>query len=337
MSIVWSLVIIGGLVLLPLVGVEMVGLSGFFAIAVPYAAILIFFAGLLRRVLIWGRAPVPFRIPTTCGQQRSLSWIKPARLDNPSTGLAAVGRMLLEVLTFRSLFRNTKAQLKDGGKLVYGADKYLWAAGLAFHWAFLFTFLRHYRYFVDPVPTIVSWVQSLDGFFQVGVPVIYATNIVLVGALAFLLLRRLRDPFLRYISLPADYLPLLLILAIATTGILLRYVAKTDIIAVKELAVGLVMFNPKVPQGISPLFFVHLFLVCTLFAYLPFSKLMHMAGVFLSPTRNLANTNRMKRHVNPWDRPVNVHTYAEWEEEFHDKIVAAGLPLESSEAKSHGK
>ncbi|MCU0259253.1 MAG: respiratory nitrate reductase subunit gamma, partial [Solirubrobacteraceae bacterium] len=130
------------------------------------------------------------------------------------------------------------------------------------------------------------------------------------------------------ISLPADYVPLLLILAIAGTGVLLRYFFKTDVVAVKELAVGLVTFAPTIPAGISPLFYVHLFLVSALFVYLPFSKLTHMAGVFLSPTRNLANSNRMKRHVNPWDRPVDVHTYAQWEEEFHDKIVAAGLPLD---------
>jgi nitrate reductase gamma subunit len=55
---------------------------------------------------------------------------------------------------------------------------------------------------------------------------------------------------------------------------------------------------------------------------------MHMGGVFLSPTRNLANNNRVKRHINPWDYPVKVHTYEEWEEEFRDKIKAAGLPLE---------
>jgi nitrate reductase gamma subunit len=79
---------------------------------------------------------------------------------------------------------------------------------------------------------------------------------------------------------------------------------------------------------VTPLFFVHLLLVSTLIAYFPFSKLVHMPGVFLSPTRNLANTNRMKRHVNPWDYPVKVHTYQEWEEEFRDKIVAAGLPLD---------
>mgnify|MGYP000589277034 CR=1 FL=1 len=69
-------------------------------------------------------------------------------------------------------------------------------------------------------------------------------------------------------------------------------------------------------------------LVAALMLVFPFSKLLHMGGIFLSPTRNLANNNRMKRHVNPWDYPVKVHTYPEWEEEFHDKIVAAGLPLD---------
>ncbi len=79
---------------------------------------------------------------------------------------------------------------------------------------------------------------------------------------------------------------------------------------------------------ISPLFFGHLLLVCVLIAYLPFSKLMHMIGVFLSPTRNLANNNRAVRHVNPWDYPVKVHTYEEYEDEFRDKMKAAGVPVE---------
>ncbi|SPE40424.1 fragment of DsrM (part 3/3) [Candidatus Sulfopaludibacter sp. SbA3] len=78
----------------------------------------------------------------------------------------------------------------------------------------------------------------------------------------------------------------------------------------------------------SALFFAHLALVSTLAAYLPFSKLMHAGGIFLSPTRNLANNNRMKRHVNPWNAPVKVHTYEEWEDEFRAKIEAAGLPVE---------
>ena len=54
----------------------------------------------------------------------------------------------------------------------------------------------------------------------------------------------------------------------------------------------------------------------------------NLGGVFLSPTRNMANDNRANRHVNPWDYPVKVHTYAEYEDEFRDVMKAAGMPLE---------
>jgi nitrate reductase gamma subunit len=63
-----------------------------------------------------------------------------------------------------------------------------------------------------------------------------------------------------------------------------------------------------------------------------------MGGVFLSPTRNLANNNRRVRHINPWNYPVKTHSYAEWEEEFRDKIKGAGIPLDTSlEADHAGK
>jgi nitrate reductase gamma subunit len=89
-----------------------------------------------------------------------------------------------------------------------------------------------------------------------------------------------------------------------------------------------VSFKPAIPKGVHWFFFLHLTLVATLIAYFPFSKLMHAGGVFLSPTRNLANNNRMVRHVNPWNAPVKVHTYEEYEDDFRDKMKAAGLPVE---------
>ena len=103
---------------------------------------------------------------------------------------------------------------------------------------------------------------------------------------------------------------------------------RVDIVAIKHPPIGLVTFSPVVPKEVGSLFLVHLILLSTLAANSPFSKLMHMGGVFLSSTCKVANNNRMKRHVNPWDYPVKVHTYQEWEAEFHDKIVAAGLPLD---------
>ncbi len=104
---------------------------------------------------------------------------------------------------------------------------------------------------------------------------------------------------MRYISFASDHFPLLLIGSIAITGILMRYFSRVDVTAIKQLAMGLATFAPAVPAGVGPLFFVHLFLVCTLLAYFPFSKLLHAPGVFLSPTRNLANNSREVRHVNP--------------------------------------
>jgi nitrate reductase gamma subunit len=301
-----------------------------FGVILPYAAIAVFLVGVVYRIIRWANTPVPFRITATCGQQKSLPWIKSSRLDNPASGSGVVIRMALEVLLFRSLFRNTKAEIKDGPKLVFSERKFLWLAALAFHWSFLFILFRHLRFFLEPVPGCVLIAQELDGFFQIGTPVLYITDLVILAALAFLFLRRITVIQIRYISLLADYFALFLLLGLALSGILLRYFIKTDISGIKELALGLVTFSPALPAGVNPIFYVHLFLLSVLVAYFPFSKLMHMGGVFLSPTRNLANNNRMKRHINPWNHPVKVHTYEEWEEEFRDKIIAAGLPLDKA-------
>lgn len=325
-------------ILLPLAAVTVLFLAGFlgaaaglwtvFGVVVPYLALAVFLGGLTYRVLGWARIPVPFRIPTTCGQEKALPWIKHARFDNPADTVGVVGRMALEVLCFRSLLRNTKSELHSDGRLTYASSPWLWFGALAFHWSFLVIVVRHLRLFVSPLPAGLSFLAAADGFLEVGVPVFYATTIIFIAALAFLLLRRLADPKLRYLSLAADYFPLFLLLGIGLSGFCLRHLFKTDFVAVKELALGLVSFRPTVPAGISPLFFGHLFLVCTLLVYIPFSKLTHLAGVFLSPTRNLANNSRAVRHVNPWDYPVKVHTYEEYEDEFRDKMKAAGVPVE---------
>jgi len=304
------------------------GLHPVLGIVVPYLALVVFLVGMVTKVVGWARSPVPFKITTVCGQQRSLPFLRHQPLESPFTPWQVVKRMALEVLCFRSLFRNTKTELTPGRNLAYQPNKLLWAGALAFHWSFLVIFLRHLRFFMEPVPRFVGVLESVDGFFQLAVPTFLLTDAVIVAALLYLLGRRLFNPQVRYISLLTDYFALFVLLGIAGTGIAMRYLWKLDLVGVKELALGLVTLKPVVPEGLGALFFVHLALVSLLFAYFPFSKLVHMGAVFLSPTRNLANDNRARRHVNPWNRPVDVHTYEEWEEEFRDKLVACGLPVE---------
>ena len=104
-------------------GGSMIGLQGVLG-ALPLAALAVFIVGFVWRVVYWAKSPVPFAIPTVGGQQRSLDWIKPSRLDAPWTTAAVVGRMALEVLTFRSLFRNTAAERTTiNGVPVYSTDE----------------------------------------------------------------------------------------------------------------------------------------------------------------------------------------------------------------------
>jgi nitrate reductase gamma subunit len=314
-------------------GVEGAGLHRFFGIVIPYLAVLTFLAGFVYKVLGWSSSAVPFMIPTTCGQQKSLPWIKQNSIDNPDTSIGVIVRMFLEIFLFRSLFRNTKAAFSrsESNKISYSWEIFLWVGALAFHYAFLTVLIRHLRFFTAPVPYCVQILEYLDGIVQLGLPGLFLSGAVLLGAALFLLARRIFDSKVSYISQAADYFPLFLIIGIAVTGIFMRYFTKVDITGIKILTMGLVTFNPIIPEGVGGLFYAHLFLVCILFAYFPASKLMHIGGIFLSPTRNMANNTRAKRHVNPWNYDVKTHSYEEYEDHFRDKMIEAGLPVDKEE------
>jgi nitrate reductase gamma subunit len=258
--------------------------------------------------------------------------------------------MLLEVLLFRSLFRNTAPGRAATTALcpppVFFERKGLWIGALAFHWSLLVIVIRHLRLFVEPVPGLVGALAAVDGFFEVGLPVWYASDAIVTVALLYLLARRLRDPLLRYLSLPADYLALAVLLAVVVSGIGMRYIGRVDLVTVRAYTLDLAAFpagaSPWPRMAVAPApgalgtvippahwwFIGHLLSASCLIAVLPFTKLMHAAGVWLSPTRNQANDTRSRRHVNPWNAPAPHHTYEEWEREFEDKLKAANLPVE---------
>jgi len=324
-----ALLAVIALVLIALLGVQIPGMQYFFGMLVPYVAFFLFVGGFVWRVLQWAKSPVPFSISTTCGQSQSLPWIKQNKLESPSTTLDVVKRMALEILVFRSLFRNTKASIHDGPKLTYESSKWLWLAGLAFHYTFLVTVVRHMRLFTNPMPFFIGPLEFMDGLMQVGVPTLYLSNVLFVLAITWLFLRRVVIAKVRHISLPSDYFPLFLIFAIVSTGILMRYFIRVDVVTIKKLTVGLATFSPAITGEIGSIFFVHVFLVSILLAYFPFSKLMHLGGVFLSPTRNLPSNSRMVRHINPWNNPnIKPHAYAAYEDEFRQFMVDADIPVE---------
>ena len=152
-------------------------------------------------------------------------------------------------------------------------------------------------------------------------------------AILFLLARRIFNQRLRYISLANDYFPLWLLLGIVISGICLRYFDKAEIAQVKIFIMGLTHFSPVISNlDLNSMFIVHLTFVCTLLMYFPYSKLVHMPGVFFSPTRNLPTNTREVRHINPWNPPKQFFTYPEYEDRYRDAMADAGLPLEKQPA-----
>jgi nitrate reductase gamma subunit len=294
-----------------------------FALAVP--ALLV---GFSAKVLRWMRAPVPFRIPLTVGQQRSLASIPHDGTGNPHTTGQVLLRALLDVVLFRPLTRTTPTARTLSPALDHGTTRSLWLAAMLFHGSLAVIGVRHLRLFLEPVPGFVAWLENADAVGEMTLPKLHVSSVALVLALLYLLGRRLWLAKLRYISVAADYFPLFLLIALATTGLVMRHFIRTDVPAVKGLVTGLANGAVILPAKADAFLVVHLFLLGVLLAYFPFSKLMHMPGVWLSPTLTLANSTRQRRHVNPNNPKVETLHYADYEDAFRGPMLEAGLPVE---------
>jgi nitrate reductase gamma subunit len=224
-----------------------------------YVATLLLVLGLGAKIAQYSRTPAPLKIPTT-----------PA----PTTTGGVVFRMFREVALFESLFKS---------------NLWIWAFGYMFHLGLALVTVRHLRYFVHPVPELLAMVQPFG---------IYGGLAMVIG-LAGLLGRRFLVERIRYISTPSDFLWLFLLLGIGCSGLVMKFVAHTDIVAVKVFFQGWMRFDLQPLPG-DPVLLAHLTGVALLMILFPFSKLLHAPGVFFSPTRNQVDNPREVRHLAPW-------------------------------------
>jgi len=140
------------LVLIPWVGVGALNLSGFFGVFLPYVALIVFFVGLVYRIVVWACSPSPFRIPTTAGQHGAcLDQAQPERQPQGHGGVLI--RMAFEVLTFDPC--SGKHQNGSSYPVPRSAmkwEKWLWLGALAFHYAFLTGRDQAPSFFTEPIP-----------------------------------------------------------------------------------------------------------------------------------------------------------------------------------------
>lgn len=224
-----------------------------------YVATLLLVVGVGRKIFIYARTPQPLKIPTT-----------PA----PTTGLGVVWRMIKEVVLFQSLFKS---------------NKWIWLFGWLFHFTLLLVLLRHLRYITEPVWFWVNWIQPFGKYAAFG---------MLIG-LGGLWARRFLVDRVRYISSPSDHLMLLLLIGIAASGLAVKYISHTDVVALKSFFLGLMVFDVQ-PLPADAFLLMHLSLVVVLMLVFPISKLLHAPGLFFSPSRVQIDNPREVRHVSGW-------------------------------------
>lgn len=211
-----------------------------FALVFYWALIATFY-----RAFIWKRTASPLPIPLT-----------PA----PQSRAGVVGRLLLELVLFRSLAR---------------ASLITWVGSILFHYGLLWLLIMHLRLLFPQLPLALLPFIQFSGW----------ALLAMMSGLLILLLRRCLVDRVRYVSSPSDYLHLLLLMAIGITGALIKRHWPADLYSTGEFLRGALTAQwQSLPDSASLM--VHLALVSVLLLIFPVSKLIHSIGIVFSPTWN---------------------------------------------------
>jgi nitrate reductase gamma subunit len=211
----------------------------------PPITVAVFLGAMGYRIWGWRKLPQP----------------KMTLFPTPPGGL--LSGVLKETLLFPSLF---------------AGDKVLWSISWVFHATLLLILVGHVR-----VVTDFPWLWASLGIDADTMSAVIggAAGVAIMTMATLLLLRRLGTRRVREISSGGDYFALLLILTVILTGNAMRFVGHFDLALTREYFAGLVTLqNPSLPD--NPLFIFHFFCGQLLFVYIPFSKVMHLGGIFFT-------------------------------------------------------
>ncbi len=222
----------------------------------PYISVAVFTIGILYRLGRWASGRIVHNITLT-----------PA----PTTQAGAMLDIATEAVFFRSMFKS---------------DKALWAGAWFMHIA-LFSILAGHvmgigllgRQFALIGLTTEEMSEYLSSLFGT------SFGILILLGLLYLLYRRVSINEVKLVSSPSDYAHLLLLIAIVSVGNFMRLVPGWGIEyePVRDYVANLIFLSPitaDMEVMSKPLFVIHFFLVQVLMIIFPFSKLLHVFGMF---------------------------------------------------------
>ena len=161
-------------------------------------------------------------------------------------------------------------------------DRWMWVFTILFHFGLLGAFVGHLRLFHEFTPLVnllgskgMERFASWSGGFM---------GIVLIAGLLYYLLRRLNFPF-REVSVPEDYILLILLILTVIMGNLMRFAGTVHVAEYRAYLQSLMLFRPTFPETLAAssakwALVFHVLFANLVFILFPFSKLVHMMATF---------------------------------------------------------
>lgn len=211
----------------------------------PYVAVAVFLGGMAYRLYRWWQAkPVAAHL---------------SLYPRPHRRLGPFLEMLIETITLKMVVNAIKVS-GSGLPII---------AGLVLHAALFLVLLHHLPVFIYLPVLGEATIWAVFGTLM-GV----AFLVLLLYALAHRMEGRRK-----LLSVPQDYLALLLLIAIAVTGLHIHLLYPLDRAELARFFLGLATFRwQPIPQSVGASFAWHFALVQLLMVYFPFSKFSHMVG-----------------------------------------------------------
>ncbi|MCQ2559733.1 MAG: respiratory nitrate reductase subunit gamma [Clostridia bacterium] len=234
--------------------------SWFILQVLPYITVAVFVIGILYRLGRWVRARIVHNITLA---------------PFPKNNGQVVAVFAKEVIFFRSLFKS---------------DKAVWAGGWIMHVA-LFSVIGGHIMGIGTLGKQFFYMGMTTEAMSENLSSLLGTSfgIIVFAALIYLLVRRISITKVKLVSSPSDYLMLVLLILIVGVGDLMRmgelagfHGWGVDYATALTYVQNLAFFQSISGTDIVlyPLFTIHLLLVQILLMVFPFSKLMHVLGMF---------------------------------------------------------
>lgn len=218
----------------------------------PYFTILVFIGAMVQRLYAWSKTPQPGAMTLT-----------PA----PDGESATIFGVIKDSLLFPGLFKS---------------DRILWIFAWFFHLTLALIIIGHVRVFTDFPRLWATLGINADRMSAVSGG---TAGVIILACAILLFVRRFMLKRVKEVSGVPDYFALLLIIAVLVSGNIMRFGEHFDLTTTRIYFQQLFTFSlssASIPQNL--MFTIHFLLGQVLIVIIPFSKIMHLGGIFFTQT-----------------------------------------------------